>query len=116
MQGSKSERLYLAQINYETDELNYAIKRSDESLISLVKGADSRYNINLQGAINYSGTIAGKHDVAGMFPVQRDNWESTCGEIPLIGVCIAALATDRYDNRYWSSGQISINISEQLEH
>lgn len=114
MQGSKSERLYLAQINYETDELNYAIKRSDESLLSLVKGADSRYNINLQGAINYSRTFAGKHDVAGMFTVQRDNWESTGGEIPFNVVGIAARATYGYDNRYLAEVNIGYNGSEQF--
>src|SRR5690606_24547411 len=58
MQGYKTERLYHAQINYDKDELSYAIKRPDESLLSLVKGADSRYNINLQAAINYSRTVA----------------------------------------------------------
>src|SRR3546814_309654 len=114
MQGSKSDRLYLAQINYETDELNYAIKRSDESLLSLVKGADSRYNINLQGAINYSRTFAGKHDVAGMFTVQRDNWESTGGEIPFNVVGIAARATYGYDNRYLAEVNIGYNGSEQF--
>src|SRR3546814_12908821 len=45
MQGSKSERLYLAQINYATDELNYAIKRSADSLLSLVKGRSAERRV-----------------------------------------------------------------------
>ena len=54
MQAKKSERLYQALVNTETDELTYAETRSDESLITLTKGADSRYNINLQGSVNYN--------------------------------------------------------------
>src|SRR5690606_20685717 len=52
-QGKVSQRLYLAVVNPETDDLSYAVKRPDEELLSLVKGADSRYNINMQASINY---------------------------------------------------------------
>lgn len=79
MQGSKSERLFLADVNYETDQLQYAIKRNNESLLSLVKGADSRYSINLQGSINYNRTFNDVHNVGGMILTQRDYWESTAG-------------------------------------
>ncbi len=47
MQG-KVGRLYLAEVDPVKDELSYAIKRSDEALLSLIKGADSHYNINMQ--------------------------------------------------------------------
>lgn len=114
MQGEKSERLYLAQVNYETDELSYASKRSDERLLSLVKGADSRYNINLQGSVNYSRTFNDKHDVGGMILFQRDNWETTAGEIPFNVVGIAARATYGYDNRYLAEVNIGYNGSEQF--
>jgi TonB-linked SusC/RagA family outer membrane protein len=113
MQGSKSERLYLANVNYETDELSYAIKRSDESLLSLVKGADSRYNINLQGSVNYKQQF-GKHDVGGLVLVQRDNWESTLGEIPFNVLGVAARATYGYDNRYLAEVNMGYNGSEQF--
>ena len=113
MQGSKSERLYLANVNYETDELSYAIKRSDESLLSLVKGADSRYNINLQGSVNYKRQF-GKHDVGGMVLAQRDNWESTAGEIPFNVLGVAARATYGYDSRYLAEVNMGYNGSEQF--
>lgn len=114
MQGYKTERLYLAQINYDTDELSYAVKRPDESLLSLVKGADSRYNINMQAAINYSRTFAGKNEVGGMVLAQRDNWESTAGEIPFNVLGIAARATYGYDYRYLAEVNVGYNGSEQF--
>src|SRR5690606_6358401 len=114
MQGYKTERLYLAQINYETDELSYAVKRPDESLLSLTKGADSRYNINMQAAINYACTFHGKHDVGGMIIAQRDNWESTAGEIPYNLLGIAARATYGYDYRYLAELNLGYNGSEQF--
>lgn len=114
MQGYKTERLYLAQINYDTDELSYAVKRPDESLLSLVKGADSRYNINMQAAINYSRTFAEKHEVGGMVLAQRDNWESTAGEIPFNVLGIAARATYGYDYRYLAEVNLGYNGSEQF--
>src|SRR5690606_9216218 len=114
MQGYKTERLYLAQINYDKDELSYAIKRPDESLLSLVKGADSRYNINLQAAINYSRTVAEKHEIGGMILAQRDNWESTAGEIPYNLMGIAARATYGYDYKYLAEVNIGYNGSEQF--
>lgn len=114
MQGYKTERLYLAQINYDKDELSYAIKRPDESLLSLVKGADSRYNINLQAAINYSRTVAEKHEIGGMILAQRDNWESTAGEIPYNLMGVAARATYGYDYKYLAEVNIGYNGSEQF--
>jgi len=113
MQGQKQERLYLAVVNPETDEMSYAVKRSNESLLSLVKGADSRYNINLQGAINYNRTF-GKHDVGGMVLAQRDNWETTAGELPYNVVGVAARFTYSYDNRYMAEFNMGYNGSEQF--
>lgn len=113
-QGSKNERLYLAQVNYETDELSYAVKRSDETPFSIVKGADSRYNINLQASVNYSRLFGGKHEVGGMILAQRDNWESTAGDIPFNVVGVAGRATYGYDNRYLAEINIGYNGSEQF--
>jgi len=114
MQGYKTERLYLAQINYDTDELSYAVKRPDESLLSLNKGADSRFNINMQAAINYSRIFAEKHEVGGMILAQRDNWESTAGEIPFNLLGVAARATYGYDYRYLAEFNLGYNGSEQF--
>src|SRR5690606_4509052 len=63
MEGRKQERLYSAEINAQTNEMTYAVRRLDESLLSLTKGADSRYNINLQGAIDYARIFGGNHEV-----------------------------------------------------
>ncbi|MFD1140906.1 TonB-dependent receptor [Larkinella insperata] len=113
MQGRKSERLYLAEVNPATDELTYAVKRSDETLLSLSKGADSRYNINMQGSINYARTF-GRHDVTGMILGQRDTWESTAGEIPYNVLGVAARATYAYDERYLAEVNMGYNGSEQF--
>jgi len=114
MQGSKTEQLYLTQINYDTDELNYTLKRAGENRISLVKGADSRYNINMQGSISYNRTFGGKHAVGGLVLAQRDYWESTAGEIPYNVVGIAGRATYAYDNRYMAEFNFGYNGSEQF--
>lgn len=114
VQGRKSEQLYLAQINYDTDELSYALKRSGEQRLSLSKGADSRYNINLQGGLNYSRVFGGKHDVGGMVLAQRDYWETPAAEIPYNVVGIAARATYAYDSRYLAEVNLGYNGSEQF--
>ncbi|MDR6803495.1 TonB-linked SusC/RagA family outer membrane protein [Dyadobacter sp. BE34] len=113
MQGKKSERLYLAEVDMAKDQLSYAVKRSDESLLTLTKGADSRYNINVQGSINYARAF-GKHDVTGMILGQRDTWESTAGEIPFNVLGVAGRATYGYDERYLAEVNMGYNGSEQF--
>jgi len=113
MQGNKSELLYLANVNPATDELNFAVKRGNESLLTLIKAADSRYNINLQGSVNYK-RLFGKHDVGAMVLVQRDNWESTIGEIPFNVLGVAGRVTYGYDNRYLAEVNLGYNGSEQF--
>lgn len=113
MQGKKSERLYLAEVDMVNDKLSYAVKRSDESLLTLTKGADSRYNINVQGSINYARAF-GKHDVTGMILGQRDTWESTGGEIPFNVLGVAARATYGYGERYLAEVNMGYNGSEQF--
>jgi TonB-linked SusC/RagA family outer membrane protein len=113
MQGKKSERLYLAEVDMAKDQLSYAVKRSDESLLTLTKGADSRYNINMQGSVNYARAF-GKHDVTGMILGQRDTWESTGGEIPFNVLGVAARATYGYDERYLAEVNMGYNGSEQF--
>ena len=113
-QGEKRERLYLANVNAETNEMNYAVKRSDESLLSIVKGSDSRYNINLQGSINYNRTFGEKHEVGGMILAQRDYWETTAGEIPYNMVGFAGRFTYAYDQRYLGEINMGYNGSEQF--
>lgn len=113
-QGKKSERLYLAEVNPATDQLSYAVKRSDETLLSLTKGVDSRYNINIQGAINYKRLFGGKHDVTGMILGQRDYWETPAGQIPFNVLGVASRITYGYDNRYLAELNMGYNGSEQF--
>ena len=113
-QGKKSERLYLAEVNPETDQLSYAVKRPDEELLSLTKGADSRYNINMQASVNYNRTFDEKHDIGAMILGQRDYWETPGGDIPFNVLGIAARATYAYDNRYLAEFNMGYNGSEQF--
>ena len=113
-QGSKSERLYLAEVNPVTDQLSYAVKRSDESLLSISKGVDSRYTINMQASINYNRKFGEKHDVGGMILGQRDYWETPAGQIPFNVLGVAARATYGYNNRYLAELNMGYNGSEQF--
>lgn len=113
-QGSKSERLYLAEVNPVTDQLSYAVKRSDESLLALSKSVDSRYTINMQASINYNRKFGEKHDVGGMILGQRDYWETPAGQIPFNVLGVAARATYGYDNRYLAELNMGYNGSEQF--
>ncbi len=114
MQGDKSERLYLADVNSATNTLSYAVKRSGESLLSISKGADSRYNINMQGSINYKRTFGLKHNVTGMILAQRDYWETTAGEIPYNLLGVSGRFTYDYDSRYLGEVDMGYNGSEQF--
>lgn len=113
-QGSKSERLYLAEVNPVTDQLSYAVKRSDERLLALSKGVDSRYTINMQASINYNRNFGKIHDVGGMILGQRDYWETPAGQIPFNVLGVAARATYGYDNRYLAELNMGYNGSEQF--
>lgn len=113
-QGYKRERLYLAEIVPASNTLNYAVKRSEEELLSLSKGADSRYNINLQGSINYVKTFGEKHDITGMILAQRDYWETVAGEIPFNVIGVAGRFTYGYDDRYLAEINMGYNGSEQF--
>jgi len=112
-QGSKTEQLYTANIDYNTDQLSYTLSRSSESLLNITKSVDSKYNINMQGSINYHRTFQ-KHDVSGMVLAQRDYWETTSGEIPYNVLGISGRAVYSYDNRYFGEFNMGYNGSEQF--
>ena len=114
MQGQKSERLYIANVNPETNELSYATKREAEELLSITKGADSRYNINLQASLNYNRTFNQKHAVGGMILVQRDNWENPGADLPFNVVGLASRFTYAYDAKYLAEINMGYNGSEQF--
>ncbi|WP_218127677.1 TonB-dependent receptor [Niabella drilacis] len=116
-EGQKLERLYRSLVNTTTNGLSYAEARSSESLLSLGKAADSRYNINLQGSVNYNRSFE-KHAVTGMVLVQRDNWEVPQGSseqlIPYNVVGFASRFTYGFDNRYLTEVNMGYNGSEQF--
>ena len=112
-QGAKTEQLYSANIDYNTDQLSYTLSRASESLLSISKSVDSKYSINMQGSINYHRTFQ-KHDVSGMFLAQRDYWETTSGEIPYNVLGVSGRAVYNYDNRYFGEFNMGYNGSEQF--
>ena len=112
-QGAKTEQLYTANVDYNTDQLSYALSRSSESLLSITKGVDSKYSINMQGSINYHRTFQ-KHDVSGMVLAQRDYWETTSGEIPYNVLGVSGRAVYNYDDRYFGEFNMGYNGSEQF--
>ena len=112
-QGAKTEQLYTANVDYNTDQLSYSLSRSSESLLSITKSVDSKYSINLQGSINYHRTFQ-KHDVSGMVLAQRDYWETTSGEIPYNVLGVSARGVYSYDNRYFGEFNMGYNGSEQF--
>lgn len=112
-QGRRSERLFIANVDYERDELSYTVSRPDEERLSVNRGVDSRYNINMQGSINYNNSFE-LHNITGMVLAQRDFWESTGGEIPFNVIGIAGRATYGFDNRYLAEVNLGYNGSEQF--
>ncbi|SEM58017.1 TonB-linked outer membrane protein, SusC/RagA family [bacterium A37T11] len=113
-QGLKSEKLYDARINYATDELSYDILKQDETLLTLSKSGDSRYNINLQGSLNYSRTFNSKHAITGMILAQRDYWEKASADLPFNVIGFSGRITYAYDNRYLAEINAGYNGSEQF--
>ncbi|MFT3749580.1 MAG: TonB-dependent receptor [Agriterribacter sp.] len=113
MDGYKNERLYAALVNYETNELSYAVQRNAESFLNILKGYDSRYNMNMQASVNYQNSF-GKHNVSALILGQRDYWETTAGEIPYNVIGLAGRVTYDYDKRYLAEVNLGYNGSEQF--
>lgn len=113
-QGYKNERQYGADVNTATDQLTYSVIRANESLLSITKGVDNRYNINMQGSVNYNRTFGEKHTVTGMVLAQRDYWETTNAQIPFNVVGLSGRVTYGYDNRYLAEVNVGYNGSEQF--
>ncbi|MDP4207057.1 MAG: SusC/RagA family TonB-linked outer membrane protein, partial [Bacteroidota bacterium] len=112
LEGGKTERLYLANINYDTDEMTYSTKRAEEGMLSIGRSAWTYYNINLQGSVNYSRKF-GKHDVSGMMLAQRDFWDHG-GEIPHNVIGLSGRAAYNYDSKYFAEFDMGYNGSEQF--
>lgn len=113
IQASKRERLFYANVNYETDELSYTVSRPDERRLSVARGTETRYRINAQGSLNYNRSF-GLHRVTAMILAQRDYWEAYSGQIPFNVIGIAGRVTYGYDGRYLAEFNTGYNGSEQF--
>ncbi len=117
MTAGKSERLYLADVNPNTDQLSYAVKTDTENPLSISKSAQASYKINIQGSLIYNRKF-GKHDVGGFILGQRDYWEEPKGSskvlIPYNVLGVSARASYAYDNRYFAEYDMGYNGSEQF--
>jgi TonB-linked SusC/RagA family outer membrane protein len=113
VQGYYSNKLYMANVDINTDELTFSEANTGSNTVSLSKSAQSRYTINLQGSLLYNRQF-GLHDVGGMALAQRDYWESTGAEIPYNMMGISGRATYNYDTRYFGEVNIGYNGSEQF--
>ena len=114
LEGTQFQRSYHALVDPVSDSLSFSLWRPNNVLLSLSKSANARYNINMQGSINYNRTFGEKHNITGMVLAQRDNWESVNGEIPFNVVGLSGRVTYGYDNRYLAEVNMGYNGSEQF--
>ncbi len=117
LQGDRQFQYYGYKIARSEDETsNYVTIRgadvTDES-ISLSKSGGSRYYMNLQYTLNYARKF-GKHDVTGMFLLQRDNWEYNSADLPYNILGMSGRFTYNYDQRYMAEFNAGYNGSEQF--
>lgn len=113
VQGSKRERLYYANVNFEKDELSYTVSRPDDRRLSVGRGTETRYRINAQASVNYNRSF-GLHNVTGMLLAQRDYWETDAGQIPFNVIGLAGRATYGYNKKYLAEFDFGYNGSEQF--
>ena len=93
----------------------YTASRSNQNgAITLSKSVASRYYLNLQYSLNYARTFGGKHDVTGMFLLQRDNWQKAGADLPYNILGFSGRVTYGYDNRYFAEFNAGYNGSEQF--
>ena len=104
----------VARTKYETS--SYTVLRgpdqTDESL-NLGKRNNSMFYMNIQYALNYVRQF-GKHNVTGMYLLQRDNWENYGADLPYNILGMAGRATYNYDQRYMAEFNVGYNGSEQF--
>lgn len=103
---NETQTSYFAQIDPALDWPSLMVARN----------ASSYYKMNMQYAINYARTFAGRHDVGGMITLVRDNWvnNSNSPDLPYNVLGIAGRATYAYDSRYLAEVNVGYNGSEQF--
>ena len=86
--------------------------------MSLSKSSGYLYKMNLQWIINYSRMFGDKHNISGMFLMQRDNSEALGGSsdqlLPYNMVGFSGRFSYRYDERYMFEFDAGYNGSEQF--
>jgi TonB-linked SusC/RagA family outer membrane protein len=96
------------------DECSYGVIHGNQNeAISLSKGMDTHYYMNLQASLNYARTF-GRHDVGAMFLFQRDNWDGYSADLPYNIVGVVGRVTYGYDERYLAEFNLGYNGSEQF--
>lgn len=110
----KKEKLYSVLLDTDNDTFSYAVTNPNEQLLSVSRGSNSNYYINLQGSVNYERTFNTLHNVGGLFLIQRDNWEKNEGAIPYNMLGLVGRATYNYDSRYFAEINIGYNGTEQF--
>ncbi len=113
LRGHEKELVYDAIIDYENDDLTYALSTDPDIMLNFNKSEGSRYVINAQIKLNYT-RLFGKHRVGGLLLAQRDYWEAWAGDIPYNVIGTAARATYDYDTRYFGEVNVGYNGSEQF--
>jgi TonB-linked SusC/RagA family outer membrane protein len=117
LRGRRSYDCYDFYVARSADEKSFysVIRNNQDDAISLSKGMDSYYYMNLQYSLNYARRF-GLHDVTGMFLLQRDNWEKDdySADLPFNVIGFSGRVTYGYDNRYLAEINVGYNGSEQF--
>ena len=115
--GNAANALYIAYVARSADEeCSYSAYRdldlTDET-ITIGRWGASRYYMNLQYALDYARQF-GRHNVTGMFLLQRDNWENNSADLPYNILGMSGRFTYNYDQRYMAEFNAGYNGSEQF--
>lgn len=115
MDGVRELDMYGVVVARNAGEKNYykEVRVNQNNTIDLSKSMSTNYYLNMQYSLNYARQFK-KHDVSGMFLLQRDNWQNWAGDLPYNMLGISARATYAYDTRYLFEANVGYNGSEQF--
>lgn len=119
LEASRTYQAYGAVIARSEQEKSYyttlrGAGMYDESLRVSDKIGGSRFYMNFQYTLNYARQF-GKHNVTGMYLLQRDNWETyTSWDLPYNLFGMSGRVTYNYDQRYMAEFNAGYNGSEQF--
>jgi TonB-linked SusC/RagA family outer membrane protein len=113
MQAVRSEKPYVATVDYLNDRLIFSEIDDAESTMTLSRTTSSQFRIYSQLALNYLRTF-GSHNVSALFLVQRDSWESRNAELPYNLMGVVGRIAYNYRSRYFAEWNVGYNGSEQF--